>query len=364
MYDMNQVISVILHEIRSPINAILDILQMINRNKLDEGNIKDYLTQIENISLYMLSMSNDILNSYKNCSEQTTFKNTFNLSKLLQEIIGIFHCQMVNKNLDFKLSETNTNSNFQGDELKLKQILINLLANAVKFTPDKGMINFTVEVKQLPEKAAVTFNLKDSGIGMSPEFMKHLFEPFAQERQDTNTAGTGLGLMIVNQYVKQMGGVIDVRSEKGHGSEFTINLDLEYPEIKKEVPRDYQNKRILLVDDSIINLELVSYILKENGAEIDVACNGKLAFNMFVDSPEFYYDLILMDMRMPVLGGCETTKVIRSLNRRDAASVKIIAFSSNSLEDDIDEALACGMNDYLYKPVEADKLLRLINKYL
>ncbi|NLD26567.1 MAG: response regulator [Acholeplasmataceae bacterium] len=363
MYEVNRVISVILHEIRSPINAILDILQMIDRKQLDDGKSKDYLCQIESICLYMLSMSNDILNSYKNCNGQLNCKNTFNLSKLVKDIISIFHCQIKSKNLEFVVCEKNTDCAYQGDELKIKQILINLLANAVKFTPDCGKIRLSAEVKQNPEKAEVTFLLKDSGIGMSPEFLQHLFEPFAQEN-DTKPGGTGLGLMIVNQYVKQLGGTIDVQSEKGKGSQFTITMDLEYPVGGKIPSKDCQSKRILLVDDSIINLELVSYILKENGAEIEVACNGKLAFNKFVDSPEFYYDLILMDMRMPVLGGCEATKAIRSLNRRDASSIKIIAFSSNSMDEDINEALACGIDDYLYKPVEANKLLSLINKYL
>lgn len=361
MLDMNRYISVILHEIRSPLNAILGIVE-IAKNR---GTENEFLNQIKTIAQYMLALSDNVLDNIKETHNSACgTKENFRLRDLAEEVVNIFDSQKQIKNIDFHFEIDDGGSVLLcGDTLKLKQILINILANAFKFTNADGRIEFLVNTVAKEEKLNAEFIIRDNGIGMCPEFLDKIFLPFTQGAEN-NKNGSGLGLMIVHQLVQQMGGNIDVKSEKGKGSEFVVNLDFEYGEKQKQQKNDFHMKRILLVDDSLLNLEVVSLILKETGAEIDVASNGKIAFDKFVDSEENYYDLILMDMRMPVLSGCEVTKAIRTLERNDAQEIKIIGFSSNSLKEDVYEALACGMNDYISKPIAADKLYEMLAKYL
>ncbi|HHX81183.1 MAG TPA: response regulator [Acholeplasmataceae bacterium] len=364
MFDMNRAISVIMHEIKSPLNAIMGIVEMAKIRGTTEKKYLEYLEQIKSISMYMISLSNNILENFKqNYKAPKQVKENFFLGGLTDEVTNIFRCQFHKKNMDFHYEiDEGGNCVVLGDSLKLKQILINILANSVKFTPNGGRIEFLVKTTQNDVKLEAEFKIRDNGPGMSAEFLERIFLPFVQE--DNNKCGTGLGLMIVHQYVQQLGGTIDVKSKKGEGTEFVVNLSLEYGEKQKQSENNFSSKRILLVDDSMINLEVVSFILKEKGVEIDVASNGKIAFDKFVESDENHYDLILMDMRMPVLSGCEATKAIRTLTRKDAQEIKIIGFSSNSLNEDICEALASGMNDYVCKPIEAAKLYKILDKYL
>lgn len=364
MFDMNRAISVIMHEIKSPLNAILGIVEMAKMKSTTENNWLEYLEQIKSISMYMIALSNHVLEGFKQtykAPEQAT--ENFTLSNLTKEVINIFRCQFHKKNIDFHFDIDEGGNRFVlGDNLKLKQTLINILANAEKFTPNGGRIDFFVNTVQNVDKLDAKFRICDNGAGMSADFLNRIFLPFEQE--DNKKCGTGLGLMIVHQYVEQMGGTIDVKSKKGEGTEFTVNLSFDYGEKQKQAENNFSSKRILLVDDSMINLEVVSFILKERGVEIDVASNGKIAFDKFVESEENHYDLILMDMRMPVLSGCEATKAIRTLTRKDAQEIKIIGFSSNSLNEDISEALASGMDDYICKPIEVAKLYKILDKYL
>jgi CheY-like chemotaxis protein len=364
MLDMNKAISVIMHEIKSPLNAILGIVEMA-KIKGSSNNYLEYMDQIKNISIYMLAMSNFLLDSYKeNSNLDSQLKQSFKLRELIEEVMDIFRCQITVKNIDFNLEyDEGVDVELVGEILKIKQILINILANAVKFTANQGNIELLVQTFPTTDKLKVSFLIRDNGIGMNKQFLKRIYQPFAQENAHA-FKGTGLGLMIVHQYIQQLNGTIDVKSKKGVGSEFYVTLEFDYYETNKEKQNDFSSKRVLLVDDSMINLEVVSFILKETGAEVEVASNGKIAFDKFVETEVDYYDLILMDMRMPVLDGCSATKAIRALERKDAKEINIIAFSSNSLDEDVNEALASGMNDFIYKPIEAKKLYKVLHKYL
>lgn len=358
--DINQVLSVVLHEMRSPINAILSILQLAEHN---DEKIDDYLRQIKDISNHMLLMSNSVLDDLKCSKKKITSVNTsFNLHQIINEVTSVFCCQMKLKQICFKQEEIKTEISLYGEVMKIKQILINLLSNSMKYTNSGGKVLIRTEVNQLPDNAEVCFIVKDNGIGMSRYFIRKLYRPFTQA--EFAECSSGLGLMIVHQFVKQMGGTIKVQSKKHQGTTFTVRLSLPYGEIIDRKSDTIEHQRLLLVDDSMINLELVECILKTKGVEVDIAVNGKIAFNKFIDSPNDYYKMILMDMRMPILDGINAAKAIRSLNRKDAQEVKIIAFSSSALDEDHDKALAAGMNDFIYKPVEANKLLAIINKYL
>ena len=260
------------------------------------------------------------------------------------------------------------------DPLRLEQILINVLANAVKFTPDGGQISLRIVQKDTAsaDYADFEFHIKDNGIGMSEEFQKHIFEQFARERTSTvsKIQGTGLGLSITKSLVDMMGGRITVKSEQGKGSEFTISLRFPIGEAKTgQTPpaakaSAFTGKKLLVVEDNELNLEIASTLLKEAGFEVDTAENGKIAVEKVEAASADRYDLILMDIQMPEMDGYEATRRIRALPDAKKAALPIVAMTANAFEDDRKNALHAGMNGHIAKPLDIQKLFQVLSELL
>jgi CheY-like chemotaxis protein len=262
-----------------------------------------------------------------------------------------------------------------GDKLRINQVVVNLLGNAVKFTDDSGKIEFNVTVLEETENDVLfCFSVSDNGIGMSEEKRDKLFAPF--EQADSSIAvkygGTGLGLSISQNIIGMMGGEIKVESKEGEGSRFYFDIriqkggDNSLEEFNGPAPEksDFSGKRILLAEDVEINRAIIREYLSSTGAVIDEALNGREALDMFGGSPENHYDLIVMDIQMPVLDGYETTKKLRLLNRGDAGNVPIIAMTANAYKEDVESALAAGMNGHLAKPSDTKSMMTVLNEYL
>ena len=260
------------------------------------------------------------------------------------------------------------------DPLRLEQTLINVLANAVKFTPDGGQISLRIVQKDTApaDYADFEFHIKDNGIGMSEEFQKHIFEQFARERTSTvsKIQGTGLGMAITKSLVDMMGGRITVKSEQGKGSEFTISLRFPIGEAKTEQTPPaakasaFTGKKLLVVEDNELNLEIASTLLKEAGFEVDTAENGKVAVEKVEAASADRYDLILMDIQMPEMDGYEATRRIRALPDTKKAALPIVAMTANAFEDDRKNALRAGMNGHIAKPLDIQKLFQVLSELL
>ena len=256
-----------------------------------------------------------------------------------------------------------------GDDMKLKQVLINILGNAVKFTDAPGKVTLTVEETEARgENCILRFRIRDNGIGMDPEFIPKIFDSFSQEHATTTNryGGSGLGMAITKNFVEMMDGDIKVESQKGVGSEFTVTVtlgasDRVYEEKKTEVSDEEQEKvltgrRILMAEDVDQNAEILQDLLELEEMEAERAENGEVAVRMFTEKPEGYYDAILMDVRMPVMDGLTATKSIRRLPRTDAKTIPIIAMTANVFDEDVERSLEAGMNAHLAKPIEPDRL--------
>lgn len=259
------------------------------------------------------------------------------------------------------------------DSLRFNQIFFNLLSNAAKFTPQGGRVEFICEkMESKNNQVGIRARVKDNGIGMSQEFQKHMYDPFAQEslQMGDRQRGTGLGLPIVKSLVDMMGGTISVKSELGKGTEFIIELYVKEGKIE-EVPEEQirsltnlENSRILLVEDNEINVYVAKLILERAGCKVSVARNGKEGVMMFNSTEEGYYQAILMDVRMPVMNGLEATKEIRNLNRKDAAIIPIIAMTADAFENEKKNTIASGMNYHLSKPIDPELLYKILSEYI
>ena len=377
------------HEIRTPINAIVGMTTIANESLDNKLKIKDCLSKIKTSSTYLLGLISDILDMSKiETGKMNIVIEKFDLENLIANIVSIIQPQAKLKGVDFKVSLENINNKkIIGDELKVKQVLINILANALKFTPVEGEINLTIKEIEKDGELILIFTITDTGIGMSEEELKRIFSPFEQANIDTHRkyGGTGLGLSITKKLVELMEGDIHVRSKKGIGSEFIIELPLvvegsnenkdiisavkEDTEIAEELTQeqidyDFSDKRILLVEDNELNLEIASELLKFKDTKIEVALNGKEDIEKFEESLNGYYDAILMDIQMPILGGYEATEAIRKSSHKDAKTIPIIAMTANAFSEDIDQALESGMNAHISKPIDQEVLYSTLYKFM
>lgn len=257
----------------------------------------------------------------------------------------------------------------------MQQIFINILSNAVKFTPAGGKIHAEVECLQRNKDcSSCRISIEDNGIGISEDFLPHLFEPFEQEKTEVTPTciGTGLGLSIVKNLVELMGGTVSAESKVGFGTKITVFVDVERIDepLKTEIPvpiqstASLQNKCILLAEDHPLNTQIATKLLENEGMRVVHAENGRQAVELFNQSPEGYYNGILMDIRMPLMNGLEATKVIRSLNRSDSKTIPIIAMTANAFEEDVKTSLAAGMNAHIAKPIDPQRLYIELSTYL
>ena len=369
------------HDIRTPMNAIIGMTSLALDNTDDPKRVRDYLGKIALSSKHLLGLINDVLDISKIESGKMTLNvEPVSLREAMDSIVNIMQPQVTAKNQQFKVAAREILSeNVRCDGVRLNQVLINLLGNAVKFTPEKGAVQLTVYQEALPEDASrvrTHFLVSDTGIGMSKEYQKVIFESFSREDNTRvrKTEGSGLGMAITKCIVDAMGGTISVRSEQGRGSEFHVVLDLE----KAATPAASEaadgaaervndvvlkGRRILLAEDNELNWEVARELLSILELELDWAENGEICVEKFRNSPAGHYDAIIMDVRMPVMDGYEATAAIRRLEREDA-DIPIIAMTADAFSEDIQRCLERGMNDHLAKPIDIQAVTFKLKKYL
>ena len=364
------------HDIRTPMNAIIGFTALAQTHIDDRGQVEDYLKKISVSSQHLLSLINDVLDMSRIESGKVTLEaKPVHLPELVHELRDIIQAVVSEKDLSLTLDTVGVeNEDVIADPLRLEQILINVLANAVKFTPDGGQISLWIVQKDTAPAgyADFEFHIKDNGIGMSEEFQKHIFEQFARERTSTvsKIQGTGLGMAITKSLVDMMGGGITVKSEQGKGSEFTISLRFPIGEAKTgQTPPAAKasasaGKKLLVVEDNELNLEIASTLLKEAGFAVDTAENGKVAVEKVEAASADRYDLILMDIQMPEMDGYEATRRIRALPDTKKAALPIVAMTANAFEDDRKNALRAGMNGHIAKPLDIPKLFQVLSELL
>lgn len=370
------------HDMRTPLNAVLAFSNEEITDQATEEQLRDYLDKIHVSGDYLLGIINDVLDMSKIEQKKVTLNpepySFEEFTKTIENVIGE-HCR--NKKITFHMDCSNTEIyTIMVDKIRFNQIFINLLSNAVKFTPQNGRVELLVD--DAPKEswpnvsddvAVKRFVVKDNGIGMSSEFLPHAFESFKQEfRKDIseNNKGTGLGLAIVKELVNLMKGKISVESESGKGTTFVVDIPLEIVrdeaailETKKIHEQSLQGMHILLGEDNIINTEIAMVLLEKQGCIVDAEDNGKKALERFQASAEGYYDVILMDIRMPVMNGLEAAKAIRTTGRKDAKSIPIIAMTADAFSEDEQTAKDAGMSNYISKPIEPQILFGLLKKY-
>ena len=366
------------HDIRTPMNAIIGFINIaLHQNMVSD--IHDSLEKVQQSSNHLLSLLNDVLDFSRIESEKVTISpEPVDITQLTDNVQAIMNGLLYNRDLKFEVHrESLKNPYVLADVVRIREVLVNLLGNAVKFTKDGGEI--TLDISSYPgadEKHIITrYVVRDNGIGMSEEFQKKLFDPFSQEdyaNARTLYKGTGLGMAITKKYVDMMGGSIAVESKKGVGSTFTVEIPMELTEQaipseqKQHLHRDLTGIHVLMAEDNDLNAELATIMLEDAGMTVTRASDGKEVVDLFKNHPRGTYDLILMDIMMPNMDGHQAAKAIRALGieRSDAVTIPIIALSANAFIDDIQESLDSGMNDHISKPINREELIDTITKYI
>ncbi|QQO08732.1 ATP-binding protein [Breznakiella homolactica] len=371
------------HEIRTPMNAIIGLTAIVQK-KLGElasregamDLVADHIDQIESSSQHLLGLLNDILDLSKiEAGRIELTDETVQLSQLAATVANIIRPRCEEKNIHFETTVPDFNPPaFRLDSLRLRQVLINLLGNAVKFTPEHGTIEFKLIKKEHRDgKLLVEFIVRDTGIGIAGEDVGKIFESFEQGGSDIarKHGGTGLGLAISKRILHMFGSEIIVESTPGKGSTFRFEIwltetqeGLDEKTAEPSVSGKFPGARMLLVDDVEVNRLIVRSLLEDTGIQIDEAADGKEAVDMFAASAPGYYNVILMDVQMPRMDGYEATEAIRVLDRPDAGTVPVIALTANAFKEDIDRAASHGMNDHIAKPVELDALMKALSRFL
>ena len=361
------------HEIRTPLNAIIGMAQIAKKTVNQPDKTENSINEIITASSHLLGILNDVLDMSKiEAGKFALTSEPFSILKAIEEVENIIKQRSAEGNITFNADFANVpDVTILGDKLRLKQVLINLLGNAVKFTNKDGMINLKVNtLEEKPDSIKIAFSVLDNGIGMTPEQVAKLFGAFEQADQSiaVRYGGTGLGLAISQNLVKQMGGEITVDSEFNKGSLFKFDISFVktenmHNEKEKDIELpDLYDKRVLLVEDIEINRIIVTELLRDTNIMIDEAVDGAEALKQFSESPENYYDIIFMDVQMPNMDGYTATKHIRALERPDAKTVPIIAMTANAYKEDIEKALQSGMNEHLSKPIDVKLLKELLAK--
>lgn len=365
------------HDMRTPLNAILGYCPLVRKSIADGNRDKaaDELGKIEFAGRQLLTLINDILEfSRLEAGKVSMDRKEFDLAQLVQSIADLFrvHAQEADKTLEVTLDLRD--SLVVGDANLLTQILNNLLSNAFKYSDAGASVHLTVTQLDFQQHSQYRFVIEDTGIGMSQDFLSHLFEPYSRETSFTahSTVGTGLGMTIVQGLVRQMSGDIQVESTLGQGTRFTITLPLQRsdqkappaPVIAPDEPFSWQGVRVLVAEDNAMNRELLTELLQMSGAQVLQAINGADAVHTFLHEPPGSIDVILMDMRMPVMDGCQATRILRGLLRDDARQVPIVAVTANAFAEDMERTVQAGMNDHVAKPIDFAQLTQVVQRLL
>ena len=365
------------HDIRTPINGIVGMTAIALKEKNIPPKVEDCLNKINGASHHLLSLINDVLDMSRIESGKTEITNSpVDIRTVFANCVSIVKGQLDDRDLKFETDYDNfENPYLLGDELHMRQILINILGNSVKFTPDGGSIKLYACERPCDKDgySMVHMELSDTGIGMKPEFLEHIWDAFSQADSAvrTNYKGTGLGMAITKSFVDLMGGEITAESEYGKWSKFTIDIPLQIDTehsasavlAEDNTQTNLKGIKILLVEDNELNREIAAEILESEGALITEAVDGEKAVEMFKNNPAGTFDVILMDIQMPVMDGHTATRTIRALERTDAGTVPIIAMTANAFEDDIRASKEAGMNAHLSKPINLVELTKVVSRY-
>ena len=363
------------HDIRTPINGICGFVNMADHYADNMEKQTEYRTKVKEASNLLLELVNDVLDMSKLESGEIVLEEIpFNLSSISREVFVVIEQMAAEQNIQIEWEKKEiTHRDFIGSPGYVKRVMMNILSNAVKYNRENGHIYIScmeIPSKQ-PEMTTIEFVCRDTGIGMSEEFQKCVFEPFAQEHTGSRTkfAGTGLGMSIAKNLIEKMGGSISFESEERVGTTFVIRVPFKINlEADKRVEQgDVSEKsikglHILLVEDNELNMEIAEFVLQNGGADVTKAWNGKEAVELFRKSEPGGFDAILMDIMMPVMNGYEATKMIRSLDREDAKTIPIIAMTANAFMEDRQKAKEAGMNEHIVKPVDVELLIKVIHK--
>ena len=363
------------HDLRTPINGILGMLDIMEKCQDDPRRQGECREKIRVSAQHLLSLVNDVLQVSKlDSGRPAAVEEPFDLHDILENSVKILSAQAQEREVQLILKETRVqHSRLIGNPLHLQQILMNIIDNGLRYNRPYGFVSVRVEETACGGGISdYRFEIEDTGIGIGEEYKKHIFEPFTQEHQGARThySGVGLGMSIVKKLVEQMKGTIEVDSRAGKGSVFRITLPLRIDrawslppvDVEEHVREDIAGMQVLLVEDNEINCEIVEFMLKEAGAKVVTANDGKAAVDEFGASGPWTFDCILMDLMMPVMSGYEASRVIRGMDRPDAKTVPIIALSANAFEEDVAMAKDAGMDEHLAKPVDIRKMFRTMNR--
>ncbi|SHK93236.1 ATP-binding protein [Hespellia stercorisuis] len=368
-HSKSQFLAQMSHELRTPMNAILGLNEIMKTNLNDQAFLSDCIQKSQSSSEYLLSLLNDVLDmSSIEAGKLSLVKQHFPLSQLIDDINTMMLPAAEKNDITYSFKSLGKlDAEYYGDKIRVQQILVNLLNNAIKFTPRSGTVELEASISPASGQDLLTFIVRDSGIGISPSFIPHLFDAFAQEHSSTTShyAGSGLGLSISHQLVTMMGGTIEVDSQLGKGSTFTVRFSLpRYIErpvkaVSSKTSRtatSLAGRRILLVEDHPMNAMIACRLLEQKGMQVENAQNGKEGLNLFKSSKPGYFDAILMDIRMPVMDGLTATKEIRGLHHPQAKNIPIIAMTANAFAEDLEKSKEAGMQAHLAKPIRPETL--------
>lgn len=360
------------HDIRTPMNAIIGYTQLLENNLDNKKQALDYISKLKSSSTILLSLINYIIEMTQIESGKLDLKKEIgDLDDLVKNINVVVEPLIKEKKLHYSYHLEIKHHHIICDKTKLREIVLNILSNAIKYTPEGGNIELLIqEISFENNKVKYHFIIIDNGIGMKEDFLPHIFEEFAREKTSTESKvpGVGLGLPIVKSLIDMMNGTIQVESKLNKGTKFTVelsfltSLQVENVNERNTSTLDFSGKHILLVEDNELNAEIGIELLNTFKVIIDLAKNGEECIKILEKMPEGYYDLILMDIQMPIMDGYEATKIIRSFNNKNA-QIPIIAMTANAFEEDRKHALQLGMNEHLAKPVDIEKLKDVLTKY-
>ena len=361
------------HDIRTPINGICGMVNMADHYADDMEKQKEYRTKVKAASNLLLELVNDVLDMSKLESGEVVLEESpFNLSKISEEVLVVIEQIAAEQNIRIVWEKKEIiHRDLIGSPMYVKRVMMNILSNAVKYNRENGQIYISCREipSEQPEMTIMEFVCRDTGIGMTDEFQKHIFEPFAQEHTGSRTkfTGTGLGMPITKKLVEKMGGTVTFESEKGVGTTFVIRVPfkIDLDADKREEQTDASEKsikglHILLAEDNELNMEITEFVLQNEGADLTKSWDGQEAVELFRNSEPGEFDVILMDIMMPVMNGYEATKMIRSLDREDAKKIPIIAMTANAFTEDRIRAKEAGMNEHVAKPVDVELLMKVI----
>ena len=366
------------HDIRTPMNAIIGFADLLEKHIDEKERVRDYIGKIKSSSEFLLSLINYVLETARiESGKMSLKKEVCCASRLIESLTDVFEPEVCKKGLTYSYTKDIEHEYVMGDDTKVREIFINIIGNSLKYTPAGGKI--TIDIREIPfdreNYIAYKIVVEDTGIGMSEDYLPHIFEEFSREHTSTESkvVGTGLGLPIVKALIDLMGGTIEIESEVGKGTKTTVMIPFEIAtqeqileeqqKAKEFVPEDIKGKRILVAEDNELNAEITLTVLKEKGLLVERAANGKECVEMLKEKPADYYDMILMDIQMPEMDGYQATEMIRNLGDSRAA-VPIVAMTANAFEEDRQKALDADMNAHVSKPVDMNVLFRVMAKFI